>query len=680
MNKIKVLIAEDNENSRVLLESLLDASGYQVTSAENGRVAIDFARKEKPDLVISDIMMPEMDGYALCKAMKADPILKTVPFVFYTATFTSPEDKKLAENIGVSKFIIKPAEVDLFLKEIEEVLNQQKFNSLNVEEPKIDEVKIEKEYSGVLARKLEKKVNELEIEKNRLKLSESKYRCLIEALRDDYFFFSHTPDMMFDYLSPSVENVLGYDESEFRDKFLNLLTNNAINKNIMNILENSMFGEKQEPFEVEIFHKNGTIRRLEITEQPIFNDDARLEVVEGIAHDITEKVRSHVQLAKALEGIQHSEKVKALGTLAGGIAHDFNNILTPIIGFSEITIMDLDDRPVLKQNLNEVLAATARAKELVNQILTFSRQAEDSRKVINPQKVISEALKLIRASVPSTVKIDVNMCEDCKSINANQTQIHQIMMNLCTNAYHAMKDKGGTIGITVDSHYFDKDTVIRYVKVKKGEYVRIEVRDNGTGMDENTLTKVFDPYFTTKPQGEGTGLGLSVVHGIVTSHEGLIDVESEVGRGTVFTIYLPVFDKFKGLSDLRRIESALGGSEKILFVDDEEVIGRIVKKQLESLGYQVVYAHSGDEALHVFDDSVGSFDLVLTDFSMPDMTGLELSRELIAKKPELIVIMCSGISSDDISDKAKALGIKEYLMKPVRRKELARAIRQTLDY
>ncbi len=679
MNKTRVLIAEDNENSRVLLESLLDASGYSVVSAENGRIALELAKKDKPDLIISDIMMPEMDGYALCKAMKADSNLRDIPFVFYTATFTSPEDKTLAENIGVSKFIIKPAEVDLFLKEIEDLLNQQKLNDLSVENPEFMEMEIEKEYSGVLFKKLEKKVNELELEKNRLKLSESKYRCLIEALRDDYFFFSHTPDMMFDYLSPSVENVLGYSESEFRNSFINILTNNSINKNIMSILENSMFGEKQEPFEVEIFHKNGTIRRLEITEQPIFNEDNRLEVVEGIAHDITERVRSHIQLAKALNGIQHSEKVKALGTLAGGIAHDFNNILTPIIGFSEITLMDLDDRPVLKQNLKEVLAATARAKELVNQILTFSRPAEDSRKVINPQKVISEALKLIRASVPSTIKIDVEMCENCKRIYANQTQIHQIMINLCTNAYHAMKDTGGTIRINVDDHYFDRDTVVRYVKIKKGEYVRIEVKDTGIGIEENTLTKIFDPYFTTKPKGEGTGLGLSVVHGIVTSHGGLIDVDSEIGKGTVFTIYFPVHDRIKGFNDFGRIEPVLGGNEKILFVDDEEVIGRIVKKQLESLGYKVVYAHSGDEAIHVFDDSVGNFDLLLTDFSMPDMTGLELSKELISKKPELNVIMCSGISSDDIGEKAKALGVKEYLMKPVRRKELAKAIRKTLD-
>ena len=679
MNKIKILIAEDNENSRILLESLLDANGYLVNSAENGRVALESALNDTPDMIISDIMMPEMDGYALCKKIKADPVLKKIPFIFYTATFTSAEDKKLAEDIGVSRFIIKPAEVDKFLEEIEEVLLEHAQNGLNHGEPVMEEVEIEKEYSEVLARKLEKKVAELEEEKIRLKHSENKYRCLVEALRDDYVFFTHTPDLMFSYVSPSMESVLGYDVTEFRNGFINFLTNNSINANILDILENSVLGDKQEPYEIEIFHKNGTIRRLEITEQPIFDDNGRLEAVEGIAHDITERVRSQVQLARALEGVQHSEKVKALGTLAGGIAHDFNNILTPIIGYSEITVMDLDDRPRLKANLKEVLAATARAKELVNQILTFSRQSEDTRKVIYPQTVVTEALKLIRASVPSTIKIKAELCECCKEVMANPTQLHQIMMNLCTNAYHAMKDTGGDLKIIVDSYEFEKDTVIRYVKVKKGEYVRIVVEDSGVGINDETMKKIFDPYFTTKPQGEGTGLGLSVVHGIVTSHEGLIDVESEEGKGTRFTIYLPVYRMQKSRSAFSNIEEIMGGHEKILFVDDEEVIGRIVKKQLESLGYQVVYAHSGDEAVHVFDDSTGNFDLVLTDFSMPDMTGLELSKELIARKPDLNVIMCSGISSDDIGDKAAAAGIKKYLMKPVRRRELALAIRNTLD-
>jgi len=676
---MRVLIVEDNENSRVLLESSLGSNGYEVESAENGKVALTLANLKAPDLIISDILMPEMDGYAFCRAVKMDKDLREIPFIFYTATYTDPRDEKLAMDLGASRFIVKPLEIDLFLKEIKMVLDDHKKGKIEVSEQYLkSEQELQRGYSGVLGKKLDKKVRQLVEEKKKLAKSEKQYRRLVEALRDNYFFYTYDASGVFTYISPSIKNVLGYTEEEFKTHFKDYLTKSSINRDISKNSAESIEGVQQPPYEIEIYHKNGATHRLEVTEEPVLDEDAKVTAVEGIAHDITKRILAEKELAKAEESLQQSQKMEAIGTLAGGIAHDFNNILTPIIGYTEITKLHLSKDEKNSENLQEVLNAANRAKELVMQILSFSRQTEKEKKPVLLQVLVKEALKLLRASIPSTIEIRESIDSSSGAIKANPTQMHQILMNLCTNAYYAMRDSGGLLEVSLGETEEIPDHISKQEK-REEKYLKLTVRDTGIGIEKDKLDRIFDPYFTTKPKNEGTGLGLAVVHGIVTSHGGHLTVSSEPGEGTTFNIYIPIIVKHEVKDEPKLTEEVLGGSERILLIDDEEIIGRMEKKQLESLGYQVTVLSSGVEAVRIFRNAPEEIDIVITDMTMPGITGAELSKELLKIRPDIPIILCTGFSELIDREKAEALGIQEFLMKPVGREDLAAAVRKVLD-
>jgi PAS domain S-box-containing protein len=650
-----------------------------VESAENGKVALASATRRPPDLIISDILMPEMDGYVLCRAIKDDEQLRAIPFIFYTATYTDPADEKLAMDLGASRFILKPMEVDAFLIEIKTLLENHETEKLPTpQHPLISDKDLHSGYAGVLAKKLDQKVRQLEAEQKRLAKSEKQYRRLVEALRDDYFFYTHDTNSVFTYISPSIKNVLGYTEEEIQIHFTEYFTDSSINSDVVSYTEQSIKGIKQPPYEVEIYHKNGSVHRLEVTEEPVLDKHGQVTAVEGIAHDITKRISAEKQLAKAQESLQQSQKMEAIGTLAGGIAHDFNNILTPIIGYTEISQLGLPEGSKGWQDSQEVLNAAGRAKELVQQILTFSRHTEKEKKPVLLQALIKEALKLLRASIPTTIEIRESIDPNCDAISANPTQMHQILMNLGANAYYAMRHTGGILAVSLAEIDISPDNYIANLDLQTGIHLRLEVSDTGTGIEKNKLERIFEPYFTTKPKDEGTGLGLSVVHGIVTSHGGHITVYSEPGQGSTFHVYLPVIVKHQA-TDEPLSEEVLGGTERILLIDDDEIIGCMEKEQLESLGYQVTALTSGVEAAEIFRKAPQEVDIVITDMTMPNITGAELSQELLKIKPDIPIILCTGFSELIDKDKATALGIQEYLMKPVGRKDLARAVRKVLD-
>lgn len=677
---MKILVVEDNEDSRILLESSLGASGYEVLSAENGEVALTIASRTPPDLIISDILMPEMDGYSLCRAIKADEQLRAIPFIFYTATYTDPTDEKLAMDMGASRFIVKPMEMDAFLVEIRKVLENHKAEKIQGPEyPLKSEQELEKDYSGVLAKKLDQKVCQLEEEKERLANREEQYRRLVEALRDDYFFYTHDTKGVFTYISPSITNVLGYTQKEFLVNYAEYLTDSAINKDVAHYTELGLKGIKQPAYEIEVYHKNGDVHRLEVTEEPVLNKHGAVTAVEGIAHDITKRVSAEKQLVKTKERLQQSQKMEAIGTLAGGIAHDINNILMPIIGYTEITLLESAENSKGWQNLQKVLTAANRARELVTQILTFSRHTETEKKPVLLQEVAREALKLLRSSIPATIEIKETIDQDCAAISADSTQMHQVLVNLCTNAYYAMRNTGGTLAVALAEVDIDPENHIASLDLPAGKYLRLEVSDTGNGIKKDAQERIFEPYFTTKPKDEGTGLGLSVVHGIVTNHDGQITVYSEPDRGTTFHVYLPVIAKRQEIDEPLTEEKILGGTEKILLVDDDEAIGDMEKELLESLGYQVIVLSNGGEAVETFRKAPQEIDLVITDMTMPQMTGAELSQELLKISPDLPIILCTGFSELIDKEKAASLGIKEYLMKPVSRKNLANVVRKVLD-
>jgi signal transduction histidine kinase/ActR/RegA family two-component response regulator len=384
-------------------------------------------------------------------------------------------------------------------------------------------------------------------------------------------------------------------------------------------------------------------------------------------------------LANSERQLQQVMKLQAIGTLAGGIAHDFNNILFPIVGYTELTMDDIPKDSQARQNLEEILKATNRAKELVQQILTFSRQNCQERKPLKVQSLIKEAVKLLRATIPSSIEIECNIDEFCGLIKGDPTQIHQIIMNLCTNAYHAMQETGGKLEVSLKETNISYEQSVERVGMKVGKHVELVVKDSGHGMDQQVIERIFEPYYTAKKQGKGTGLGLSVIHGIVKNHGGDITVSSQPGKGSSFKVYLPIIDEVEEEIQTDDPLIEINGKERILLIDDEQQIIDIERQILERLGYTVTSKTDSQEALEEFAAQPDHFDLVITDMTMPKMTGDQLAQRMMDIKPQIPVILCTGFNEAISEEKALAMGIDKFVMKPVVKDELASTIRTVLD-
>ena len=370
--------------------------------------------------------------------------------------------------------------------------------------------------------------------------------------------------------------------------------------------------------------------------------------------------------------------MEAIGTLAGGIAHDFNNILGAILGYTEIARDILPQESFAVQNLNKVLEASHRAATLVKQILAFSRQSQIERIPLEPAHIVKEALRLLRPSLPSTIAIKQQIDTTIAPIFADPVQVHQVMMNLCTNAYQAMEQTGGTLEIALTKCKLGQDDLQQHPSVLPGNFVVLSVSDTGTGIEPDIWGRIFDPYFTTKGIGKGTGMGLSIVHGIVTSYGGFITSGNNLGGGTVFKVYFPAVDEEPPLQAIPE-EITPSGIEHILLVDDEEVLTELGKTILERLGYKVTVRTSSLEALATFQKQPNGFDAVITDQTMPSMTGMELAKQMLQIRPDIPIILCTGHSTLINEEAAKEQGIKEFAMKPLSKKMIAAALRRALD-
>ena len=384
-------------------------------------------------------------------------------------------------------------------------------------------------------------------------------------------------------------------------------------------------------------------------------------------------------LAESERQLQQVMKLQAIGTLAGGIAHDFNNILFPIIGYTELTLEEVPDDSQAEQNLREVLKATNRAKELVQQILTFSRRSSQERKPLRIQPLISEALQLLRAAIPSSIEIKDRVEEACGQIRGDPSQIHQVIMNLCTNAYHAMQESGGTMEIELREVDINYEKTVERAGMKMGRHLELTVRDSGHGMQPEVLERIFEPYYTTKEPGKGSGLGLSVIHGVVRNHGGDICVSSRPGKGSTFTVYLPIIDGIEVETEKGATVAARKGNERILLIDDDKQIIAVAQQILEGLGYQITAKTDGREALEEFAALPDNFDLVITDMTMPKINGDQLARKIMDIKPDIPVILCTGFNETITEEKALAMGVAKFIMKPLVKDELANMIRSVLD-
>ena len=402
--------------------------------------------------------------------------------------------------------------------------------------------------------------------------------------------------------------------------------------------------------------------------------------VEEELHRIEEQYRNLCDTSRDLEGqLRQAQKMETVGTLAGGIAHDFNNILAAIMGNIELILFDVPDTSPIRNNLDQVLKASHRARKLVRHILSFSRRNSHEKKPVFIQQILNESVDLLRASIPSTVDIVQDICPPVKCVKADSTQIHQVVMNLCTNACYAMQGENGRITMTLAPVRVDEAQAGQDLTgFRPGEYLKLTVSDTGRGMDEHVRKRVFDPYFTTKPQGEGTGMGLAVVHGIVKAHEGVIQVESTPGKGSTFHLYFPVIDLDADTSGncVRMIPQ---GSERVLFVDDEEALADIGSKMLQRLGYRVVAETRSVKALETFKNNPEDFDLVVTDMTMPDLTGIQLARKIRMISPDIPIILCTGYHRDINTSIVDNFKINHLMFKPLKIAELADVIRKVID-
>ena len=385
-----------------------------------------------------------------------------------------------------------------------------------------------------------------------------------------------------------------------------------------------------------------------------------------------EKLNAEAQL-------QQAQKMEAIGTLAGGIAHDFNNILGAIMGYSELIKMKLPEESDLISDLDQVIRAGERARDLVRQILTVARQQRQEQRPVQIRYIIREALNLLKATLPSTIEIREDLAKDAGIVNADPTQVHQVIMNLCTNAGHAMQEDGGVLTVELANVEIDDLSASRHLDLDAGSYLRLTVSDTGYGMTSEIMERIFDPYYTTKDTGEGTGLGLSVAQGIVKANGGTITVYSEPGIGTTFHVYLPVIQEAERAEKEESEAPLPTGNERILFIDDEQVLVEIGSQMLERLGYEVVTKRSSVQALELFRAEPDRFDLVITDMTMPEMTGDKLARELMKIRPDIPIILCTGYSKRISEEKAKEMGIRAFLMKPILRRTIAETIREALD-
>lgn len=502
-----------------------------------------------------------------------------------------------------------------------------------------------------------------------LRDSEEKYRSLFEESL--HAVFMNKTDGQFLDINPAGVDLLGYDSREavFNDARLeNLFVDPDDYQAIRQAVE-----DQGHIKDYELLLKQSDDSRIiaRMTVMAVYDEAGRIIAYRCIVEDVTERRTLQQQLFRA-------QKLEAIGTLAGGIAHDFNNILAIILAYSELISDESEPESDIPLYIEHIGKAAGRAKDLIKQILTFSHKMEDAQEPVYVDLILDETLRLLRASIPSSIEIRTDLDRKAGTVMGNSTQIQQVIMNLCTNAYQAMGRHGGILEVRVGREQVGPELRTRSADLTAGTYLCLEVRDNGVGMDKSLVERIFDPFFTTKPVGEGTGMGLSVVHGIVKSHKGAILVDSRPGKGTLFKVYFPSYEG-ELLPRQTGADNSAGGSERIMLVDDETHLVQVQKELLVRLGYDVLVYDSGENALEDFRANPQMVDLVITDQAMPRITGLALARALKNIRPDLPILFLAGFSDLETVREAREIGVSDFLLKPVRVEDLGQSIRSALD-
>jgi signal transduction histidine kinase/DNA-binding response OmpR family regulator len=724
-----ILVVDDEPSIRITIKAFLEAEGHSVQIAGEAESAITILQSNPTDIVLTDIILPKVSGVDLLRRIRdISPQTQVIMMTGEPTLETASESLRL----GAVDYLQKPVSKNEILKVVR--------NTLRVKHLRDDKLRLEAEnrtYLNHLEQLVEKRTHALAASEsalrhraeelatlNRLarKVNESvtvddAIRCglleIVDSLKPDLvvFFLRTGEELVLKGMAP--EGLEGVWQPLEVHRVGTCLCGLAIKEG--KIIYSSDIGSDSRCTLTECkkagFHsfaalplRSGSeiigvlgiayLNKKDFHERAFFIEAIANEMAIGLKKSLLyEQVQQHVMELKASlsriqeaeverrtleQHLQRSQKMEAIGTLSGGIAHDFNNILGGIIGYTELVLLDTPDDSKSRRNLQMVLTAADRAKALISQILAFSRQSEEERKPIKLSHTVKEVLSFMRASFPATIEIRNHIDSSIGNILADPVQIHQVFMNLCTNAHHAMREKGGILEVKLTSVELGPGCGGIHPDLRPSPYVKATVKDTGHGMDKATLLKIFDPYFTTKEKGVGTGLGLAVAQGIVQKHGGAITVESEPGKGTVFDLYFPLVPD-EEVSKARIPEQIPHGHEVILLIDDEQFLVDIGSQMLQRLGYQVESRTSSMDALALFRAQPSHYDLVITDMTMPNMTGDKLAAELIQIRPDIPIVLCTGYSEMMLEEKARAIGIRALVMKPILMEKLAWAIRGALD-
>ncbi|MCH2208054.1 MAG: response regulator [Lentisphaerales bacterium] len=643
----KILIVDDQPLSIKLMEALLNQKGFVTTSANNGMDALKYLEENTPDLVMLDVMMPGMSGFEVSMKMRENSNTADIPIIFVTARDDADTISKCFEA-GGNDYAAKPLRIYELLARVKLALT-----------------------SSLHRKRAQKSEEALEESKTFLKQIIDENPAHIFVMNSDSQFLL-TNNKFSDNLVNSDAPIIG----KKLDDYIDDRVNHVIIKNLIKGWDKALADqESRHSFEMPFTDSSGSEHWLLCTRLPfIFHNE---NCVLGVNLDFTNLKRTELENKKLEEQLVQSQKMEVIGTLAGGIAHDFNNMLAVILGYTDLAKTTLPKDAKQINHLNEVTKAGVRAKDLVKQILNFSRQTEIQHTDISITVIAKEVIKMVKSTLPSNIECHVNIDPSTPFVRGDQTQMHQVLMNLCVNANQAMPD-GGTL--TVKMHPFNPASPDNFQQeaLDGEQYVHISISDTGTGMDESVQKRIFEPYFTTKEVGKGTGMGLAVVHGIINQHSGHIALDSTVGKGTTFHIYLPSCEKVMEKTN-DKVEVSYRGKERILIVDDEPMVGELVKETLNLQGYEPILFNDSNEALTHFQSNPYDFDLVLSDYMMPNMTGDKLAVEIRKLNQEVPIIIATGYSNNITKEKALTLGITDFLMKPIVGEDLCKAVRDCLE-
>ncbi len=673
---MKVLIIDDNADDRKLLRYTLARHGIDsVIEARDGQEGLDLAREQRPDLIISDALMPRLDGFQLLWKIKRDEGLRTIPFVFHSAVYTGGKDEELAFALGAEAFISKPTTPDAFWTELSTILENLPNSRSRPKVPDLldEEREYLRQYNEVVACKLEEKVRELEESLEKYRAAEEELLKLSSAIKQSPVSIVIT-DVQgnIEYVNPKFTQITGYQPAEVRGKNPRVLKSGATSQEEYRRLWATISAGDVWHGEFHNLKKNSDLFWEYATIAPVRAEEGAITHYIAIKEDITEKKKLEEQL-------RQSQKMEAVGQLAGGIAHDFNNILMAIIGYGGILQMKMREDDPLRPNVDMLLSAAERATTLTQSLLAFSRKQMIHLQTVNLNEIIQKFGKLLARIIGEDIEIQTVCREDPLPVSVDRGQIEQVLMNLATNARDAMRH-GGRLAIVTETTEINGESSAIHGSAPPGKYAVCSVTDSGLGMDEGTIEKIFEPFFTTKEIGRGTGLGLAVVYGIVNQHGGHIEVRSAPGAGTTFNIYLPLH---RGGSLPEKAKTQLPtpqtGIETILLAEDESEIRKLIRGVLSDFGYTVIEAVDGEDALVKFKENRERIKLLLLDLVMPKRSGKEVYDEI--KRSGIVprTIFISGYPRDVVQRDGKVDGECELLMKPVAPQDLLRKVREVLD-